>query len=97
MSSAIKITLTRDTSDTPTVMTVAEFREFMAGVEEFATARIIQDGIRGVVSDTTANVRRRENGEYVCNISAAGFSAQRSVSRANLLATLRDGYGIWSL
>jgi hypothetical protein len=97
MSSAIKITLTRDTSDTPIVMTVAEFREFMTGAEEFATARIIQDGIRGVISDTTANVRRRETGEYVCYISGTGFSAQRSVSRANLLATLRDGYGIWSL
>jgi hypothetical protein len=97
MSSAIKITVTHNTSDTPTVMTVAEFREFMTGTEEFATARIIQDGIRGVISDTTANVRRRETGEYVCNISGAGFSAQRSVSRANLLVTLRDGYGLWAL
>lgn len=78
-------------------MTAAEFREFVAGVEEFTSVRITQDGIKGIIGNMSVYIDRHGGDEYLCRIHGSGFSAQRRVSRANLLETLRDGYGLWSL
>ena len=97
MSSAIKITLYRTMTETPIRMTAAEFREFAKGTEEFASVRITQEGMGGVLGDMYVYIDNRANGEYVCKIQGAGFSAQRCVERVALWATLMDGYGLWAL
>ncbi len=97
MSSAINIKLTIDADSSPTSMTPAEFREFVKGSEDFAVARIIQEGIRGVVSNMYVNITRAADNTYICIIDGTGFSGRRRVKRADLWATLMDGYGLWAL
>jgi hypothetical protein len=97
MSSAINITLTYSETSEPVKMTPTEFREFARGGEEFFTARIVQEGVRNVVSNMYVSILRAADNTYVCIIDGTGFNGRRRVKRADLWATLMDGYGLWAL